>query len=51
MSDEWTSGSGRRPTVPAADRCAWLDPPTARDKLKPAHAEVVDRLEAAIAPD
>jgi len=46
---EWPRGSGRRMTIPEVDRCGWFDPPTARKKLNPAQAELVDRLEAALA--
>jgi len=45
---EWPSGSGRWITFPEIDRCAWFDPATARVKLNPAQAELVDRLEAAL---
>ena len=48
MTTEWPKGSGRRLTFPEVDRCDWFDPPTARVKLNPAQAELIDRLEAAI---
>jgi predicted NUDIX family NTP pyrophosphohydrolase len=31
------------------DRCAWFDPATARTKINPAQAELIDRLEALLA--
>lgn len=46
---EWPPRSGRWLTVPEVDRCAWFDPPTARDKLNPAQVAFLDRLEAALA--
>jgi predicted NUDIX family NTP pyrophosphohydrolase len=47
---EWPRGSGRRMTIPEVDRCGWFDPAAAREKLNPAQAELVDRLEAALEP-
>jgi predicted NUDIX family NTP pyrophosphohydrolase len=41
---ELPRGSGRWLTVPEIDRAAWFDPETARQKLNPAQAEIVDRL-------
>jgi predicted NUDIX family NTP pyrophosphohydrolase len=49
MRTEWPRGSGTWVTFPEIDQCAWFDPATARRKLNPAQAELVDRLEAAIA--
>lgn len=49
MRTEWPRGSGRWITFPEVDRCAWFDPVTAREKMNPAQAELVDRLEAALA--
>ena len=43
---EWPPGSGRWLTYPEVDRCAWFDPVTARARINPAQAELVDRLEA-----
>jgi predicted NUDIX family NTP pyrophosphohydrolase len=48
-SVEWPRGSGRSITYPEVDRCAWFDPPTARTRLNPAQAELVDRLQALLA--
>lgn len=42
---EWPPGSGRRATFPEVDRCAWFDPAIAREKINPAQAELIDRLE------
>ena len=46
MRAEWPRGSGRWLSFPEVDRCGWFDPPTARSKLNPAQAELIDRLEA-----
>ena len=48
-STEWPRGSGRSLTYPEVDRCAWFEPGSARAKLNPAQAELIDRLEAALA--
>ena len=48
-SCEWPRGSGRSLTFPEVDRCAWFAPGAARAKLNPAQAELIDRLEAALA--
>lgn len=45
---EWPPRSGRWITYPEVDRCAWFDPATARRKLNPAQAELVDRLLTAL---
>ena len=44
--NEWPRGSGNRITFPEVDRCAWFDAGTARSKINPAQAELIDRLEA-----
>ena len=49
MQTEWPRGSGRWLTFPEVDRCAWFDPETAREKINPAQAELIDRLEAELA--
>ena len=46
MRTEWPRGSGRWITFPEVDRCAWFDPITARTRINPAQAELIDRLEA-----
>lgn len=43
---EWPHGSGRWVEFPEIDRCAWFGPAAAREKLNPAQAEFVTRLEA-----
>lgn len=43
---EWPYGSGRWIQFPEVDRYAWCDPQTAREKLNPAQAVFIDRLEA-----
>ena len=48
-SCEWPRGSGRSLTFPEVDRCAWFEPGSARAKLNPAQAELIDRLEAVLA--
>ena len=45
---EWPRGSGRMLTFPEVDRCAWFDPHAAREKINPAQAELLDRLELAL---
>jgi predicted NUDIX family NTP pyrophosphohydrolase len=50
MRTEWPRGSGRMIEFPELDRCAWVDPATARAKMNPAQAALVDRLEAALVP-
>ncbi|MDP9348385.1 MAG: NUDIX domain-containing protein [Gemmatimonadota bacterium] len=49
MRAEWPRGSGRWISFPEVDRCAWFDPATAREKINPAQAELIDRLEALLA--
>jgi len=46
MRTEWPRGSGKWLTFPEVDRCAWFDPSTARVKINPAQAELIDRLVA-----
>jgi predicted NUDIX family NTP pyrophosphohydrolase len=46
MRAEWPYGSGRWIRFPEVDRFGWFDPQTAREKLNPAQAEFIDRLEA-----
>jgi predicted NUDIX family NTP pyrophosphohydrolase len=43
---EWPRGSGRWITYPEVDRCEWFGTTTARQKMNPAQAEFIDRLEA-----
>jgi predicted NUDIX family NTP pyrophosphohydrolase len=45
---QWPPNSGRWRTVPEVDRAGWFDPPTAKDKLLAAQAELVDRLLAVL---
>ena len=45
---EWPRGSGRWLTFPEVDRCGWFDPGTARQKINPAQAELIARLEAVL---
>ena len=45
---EWPRGSGRWLTFPEVDRCGWFDPETAREKINPAQAELIARLEAVL---
>jgi predicted NUDIX family NTP pyrophosphohydrolase len=46
MRAEWPYGSGRWISFPEVDRFGWFDPQTAREKLNPAQAEFINRLEA-----
>jgi len=46
---EWPPRSGRLQTFPEVDRAGWFDLDTAREKLNPAQAAFVDRLEALLA--
>jgi len=48
MSAEWPRSSGRWLTFPEVDRCAWFDAQTAREKINPAQAELIERLELAL---
>ena len=41
---EWPRGSGTWLTFPEVDRCDWFDADTARLKMNPAQAELLDRL-------
>ena len=42
---EWPRGSGKWHSHPEVDRCTWFDTETARRKINPAQAELIDRLE------
>ncbi|HEV3503680.1 MAG TPA: NUDIX domain-containing protein [Actinomycetes bacterium] len=44
----WPPGAGTWRTFPEVDRAGWFDPATAREKLLPAQAELVDRLLAVL---
>jgi len=46
MRIEWPRGSGRWLRFPEVDRCDWFRPQLAREKLNPAQAAFIDRLEA-----
>jgi len=48
MRTEWPRGSGRWIEFPEVDRCGWFDPASARERMNPAQAELIDRLEAAL---
>ena len=41
---EWPRGSGKWVSFPEVDRCAWYDVRTARTKINPAQAALIDRL-------
>ena len=43
---EWPRGSGRWVSYPEIDRCAWFPAAAAQEKMNPAQAEFVGRLEA-----
>ena len=46
---EWPPRSGRLQTFPEVDRAGWFDFDTAREKLNPAQATFIDRLEELLA--
>ena len=46
---EWPPRSGRIQAFPEIDRAAWFGLEEARERLNPAQAAFVDRLEAALA--
>jgi predicted NUDIX family NTP pyrophosphohydrolase len=46
---EWPPGSGKRASFPEIDRAEWLPLDDARARINPAQAELIDRLEAALA--
>jgi predicted NUDIX family NTP pyrophosphohydrolase len=46
---EWPRKSGRWVSYPEIDRCAWFSATEARQKMNPAQAEFVGRLEALLA--
>jgi predicted NUDIX family NTP pyrophosphohydrolase len=50
MKTEWPRGSGRWLIFPEVDRCAWFTPMVAREKINPAQAELIERLESALLP-
>jgi predicted NUDIX family NTP pyrophosphohydrolase len=43
---EWPPGSGRWITYPEVDRCGWFDAAAARERMNPAQAELLGRLES-----
>jgi predicted NUDIX family NTP pyrophosphohydrolase len=45
MKVEWPRGSGKWVTFPEVDRCEWFTPAEAREKLNPAQAEFLQRLQ------
>ena len=51
MRVEWPPRSGKWVTIPEIDRCGWFDPAAAREKINPAQAEFIDRLEEMLADD
>lgn len=51
MRAEWPRGSGRWLTFPEVDRCEWFDAHSAKQKINPAQAELIDRLEATLGSD
>jgi predicted NUDIX family NTP pyrophosphohydrolase len=51
MRTEWPRDSGRWLTFPEVDRCEWFDACNARQKINPAQAELIDRLEATLSGD
>jgi predicted NUDIX family NTP pyrophosphohydrolase len=51
MRVELPRGSGRWLTFPEVDRCEWFDAERAREKINPAQAELIDRLQAALSEE
>jgi predicted NUDIX family NTP pyrophosphohydrolase len=51
MRTEWPWGSGRWLTFPEVNRCKWFDARNARQKIDPAQAELIDKLEATLSRD
>jgi len=49
MRIEWPPRSGKWVTFPEVDCCEWFAPTGAREKLNPAQAKFIDRLEAVLA--
>jgi predicted NUDIX family NTP pyrophosphohydrolase len=45
---EWPRGSGKWLTFAEVDRCQWFDATAAREKMNPAQAELVERLQAIV---
>jgi predicted NUDIX family NTP pyrophosphohydrolase len=45
---EWPPRSGQFREFPEVDRAEWFSPEVAREKINPAQAELIDRLEAAL---
>jgi predicted NUDIX family NTP pyrophosphohydrolase len=45
---EWPPRSGRPASFPEIDRFEWFDVDTARTKINPAQAELIERLERAL---
>jgi predicted NUDIX family NTP pyrophosphohydrolase len=41
---EWPRGSGKWLSFAEVDRCSWFDTSTARQKMNPAQAELIERL-------
>ena len=51
MRVELLRGSGRWLTFPEVDRCEWFDAERARERINPAQAELIDRLQAALSDE
>lgn len=45
---EWPRNSGKWIVYPEVDRCAWMAPAEAREKMNPAQAEFLERLASLI---
>jgi predicted NUDIX family NTP pyrophosphohydrolase len=45
---EWPPRSGKRARFPEVDQARWFSAAEARDKINPAQAELIDRLEKAV---
>ncbi len=45
---EWPPRSGKRIEIPEVDRAEWFPLKVAREKINPAQAELLDRLEVRV---
>lgn len=48
---EWPRNSGKWITYPEVDRCAWMGPDEAREKINPAQGELIARLSSLLESD
>lgn len=48
MRMQYPPGSGRWITVPEVDRCAWFTAGEAKQRINPAQAELIERLQSVL---